>query len=329
MEIKICHNPAYSVILGQNIYPQLFDFYNGECSEVVFLVDAAHYQKTSEFFTQYPIFPIDQSCQPINIDTLAKLAIQLKQSGISAAALLVVVGDEKLQGLGTFLAATYQTGLRFIAVPTTTYSQINPRINSPYFLDSPQEKQLFGSQKPAEMILSDIDFLSLLKEKQFHDGLYVALLKALLFDQQLLETLEHPQYKQQIIEIIKVSLAYKSLLNNPEYSELRHLFNPDESIYRLWPNWPFAPGETLFYQILPFIENREILSRLKNLTSSWGFSLRPTLDFSKMSEEIIKKKATNQSISCIIIKDYQKWSTISLELGEFISRVQKNEQSNW
>ena len=103
---------------------------------------------------------------------------------------LIAVGGGALGDAAGFLAATYLRGVPFIQLPTTLVAQIDSAIGGKTGVDLPEGKNLVGAFHQPAAIVTDVDLLRTLPERQVRAALGEAAKMAALGDELLFELLE-------------------------------------------------------------------------------------------------------------------------------------------
>jgi shikimate kinase/3-dehydroquinate synthase len=114
---------------------------------------------------------------------LARLRVERREP-------IVAVGGGALGDAAGFLAATYLRGIPFIQVPTTLVAQIDSSIGGKTGVDLAAGKNLVGAFHQPAAIITDIEVLGSLAERQRRAALGEAVKMAALGDERLFATLE-------------------------------------------------------------------------------------------------------------------------------------------
>jgi shikimate kinase/3-dehydroquinate synthase len=114
---------------------------------------------------------------------LARLRVERREP-------IVAVGGGALGDAAGFLAASYLRGIPFIQVPTTLVAQIDSSIGGKTGVDLAAGKNLVGAFHQPAAIITDIEVLGSLAERQRRAALGEAVKMAALGDERLFATLE-------------------------------------------------------------------------------------------------------------------------------------------
>jgi 3-dehydroquinate synthase len=115
-----------------------------------------------------------------------QLAIQEAHRGD----LVIALGGGAVGDLAGFVAGTYMRGMDFVQVPTTLTAQVDASIGGKTALNLPEGKNLVGLFAQPLAVLSDIDTLATLPERDERSGLAEVAKYALTLDLELLDLLE-------------------------------------------------------------------------------------------------------------------------------------------
>jgi 3-dehydroquinate synthase len=103
---------------------------------------------------------------------------------------VVAVGGGVIGDLAGFAASTYMRGVSFFNVPTTLLSQVDSSIGGKTGVDLPAGKNLVGTFYQPAAVISDIDFLSSLPDREIKCGLAEVIKAALLAGGEFLDFME-------------------------------------------------------------------------------------------------------------------------------------------
>ncbi len=124
-------------------------------------------------------------------DTWQQLTDQMLSSGADRRTLIVALGGGVTTDLAGFVAATYQRGIPWIAVPTTTLAMCDAAIGGKTGVDTPLGKNLVGAFHQPRAVVADTDLLSSLPDPIYRSGLAEAVKHAAIHDAAHWRWLEH------------------------------------------------------------------------------------------------------------------------------------------
>ena len=84
---------------------------------------------------------------------------------------IIALGGGVLGDIAGFAAATFMRGLPFIQVPTTLLAQVDSSVGGKTGVNHKEGKNLIGSFYQPRMVISDIDVLSTLPDREYKCGL--------------------------------------------------------------------------------------------------------------------------------------------------------------
>lgn len=120
----------------------------------------------------------------------ARLQSELAHAGARRDSILVALGGGVTGDLAGFLAATYMRGIGYVQVPTTLLAQVDSAIGGKTGVDIPEGKNLVGAFHPPLAVMSDIDTLATLPDREFRAGLFECIKSGILGDAALFHLLE-------------------------------------------------------------------------------------------------------------------------------------------
>ena len=130
--------------------------------------------------------------------------------------LIVAVGGGVIGDMAGFVAATYLRGMPFVQVPTTLLAMMDASIGGKVAVDLPQGKNLVGAFYQPKFVLSDVETLVSLPERELNSGWAEAIKHGLILDEDLLGIFENRVNEVKSLdrdiatEIIRKSVAIKA-----------------------------------------------------------------------------------------------------------------------
>jgi len=108
---------------------------------------------------------------------------------------LIALGGGVVGDIVGFAAATWQRGVDFIQVPTTLLAQVDSSVGGKTAINHPGGKNLIGAFHQPLCVLSDMDTLNTLPDREFRAGLAEAIKYGLIADAELFAWLEQEHAK--------------------------------------------------------------------------------------------------------------------------------------
>lgn len=105
------------------------------------------------------------------IDTWSKIIDKLTAMRANRDTTIIALGGGVLGDIAGFAAATFMRGLPFIQVPTTLLAQVDSSVGGKTGVNHKEGKNLIGSFYQPAMVISDIDVLSTLPDREYNCGL--------------------------------------------------------------------------------------------------------------------------------------------------------------
>lgn len=110
---------------------------------------------------------------------------------------VVALGGGVVGDLAGFVAAVYLRGVPLVQVPTTLLAQVDSSIGGKVAVNHPLGKNLIGAFYQPHLVISDLDTLYTLPEREWRSGLAEVIKYGIIWDNEFFCFLE--QYKEQIL----------------------------------------------------------------------------------------------------------------------------------
>lgn len=110
----------------------------------------------------------------------------LLAAGLNREGLIIAFGGGVVGDLAGFLAATYMRGTGLIQVPTTLMAMVDSSIGGKVGVDLPGAKNAVGTFYQPQAVLSDVDVLGTLPERELLGGMVEIAKYGFLYDEKLL-----------------------------------------------------------------------------------------------------------------------------------------------
>ena len=125
-----------------------------------------------------------------NIRTKTKLEEKMLLEGCDRDSLILALGGGVVGDMAGFIAATFMRGISYIQIPTTLLAMVDSSVGGKTGIDTPQGKNLIGAFWQPKAVISDIECLKTLPQKQVINGLIEALKMFLTSDVESLNYLQ-------------------------------------------------------------------------------------------------------------------------------------------
>ena len=173
------------------------------------------------------------------LETVQQIYSWLAKRKAERRHLIVAVGGGVIGDMAGFVAATYLRGMPFVQVPTTLLAMMDASIGGKVAVDLPQGKNLVGAFYQPKFVLSDVETLVSLPERELNSGWAEAIKHGLILDENLLEIFENKVDEVRSLdrniatEIIRKSVAIKAKIVSRDEREtlgIRILLNYGHTI---------------------------------------------------------------------------------------------------
>ena len=232
--------------------------------------------------------------------------------------LIVAVGGGVIGDMAGFVAATYLRGMPFVQVPTTLLAMMDASIGGKVAVDLPQGKNLVGAFYQPKFVLSDVETLVSLPERELNSGWAEAIKHGLILDEDLLGIFEDRVNEVRSLdrdiatEIIRKSVAIKANVVSRDEREtlgIRILLNYGHTIGHAIESstgyTKYLHGEAVSLgmmaaakigQFVGVLREEEVI-RQENVLKAYGLPVRAQgLDAKEIIEATTSDKKTSDGI---------------------------------
>ena len=129
------------------------------------------------------LFVAKQGEETKSLTVYEQILNRLLELDFSRKDLVIALGGGVIGDLSGFVAGTFKRGMRFASIPTTTLSQIDSSIGGKVAVNMGEVKNVVGTFYHPEAVLIDLNTLSTLPERHYHNGLVEAVKAGLIADE--------------------------------------------------------------------------------------------------------------------------------------------------
>lgn len=291
----------FLVVTNTTIFPLYADKLKSENTEFIILPDGEEYK---------------------NIETLNKILNKALEIKLERKDAIIALGGGVIGDMAGFASAIYQRGIDFIQIPTTLLAQVDSSVGGKVAVNHKLGKNMIGAFYQPKLVLTDINTLKTLDERQFKTGLSEVIKYAFIekscnskADYNFLEFLEQNKTaiinKEEniIIRLIQICCELKSTVVNQDEKEkgLRAILNFGHTFAHAIENITeykkYTHGEAVSIGMqkifnlafaLGFI-SEEYYKRAEQLLQ--GFSLITELDFKPDKENFYDIMTADKKVS--------------------------------
>ena len=178
-------NSNYSIIIGKNILRQIPSKIKILCpnaKKIALVVDKKipkkFRDKIKNILKNYNIFIFEYSVSEKfkTLSSAQKLVDKCLANNFNRSDILISFGGGILGDLGAFAASIIKRGINFINIPTTLLSQVDSSIGGKTGVNSKLGKNLIGTFYQPKLVVSDVEVLKSLPQRELICG-YAEILK--------------------------------------------------------------------------------------------------------------------------------------------------------
>lgn len=184
-------------------------------------------------------------------DSLDVIYTQLLQNKADREITLIALGGGVIGDITGFAAATYMRGVSFIQIPTTLLSQVDSSVGGKTGINHPLGKNMIGAFYQPKCVISDVNVLKTLTNRELSAGLAEVIKYGLVRDLKFFEWLEsHIQFlidmnPEYLIEAVERSCENKAAIVEADEFEsgiravlnLGHTFGHAIEVAQGYGNW--------------------------------------------------------------------------------------------
>ncbi len=197
---------------------------NSHYSAIVVIVDE-NTQKhclplINDYIGNYTTICIPSGEENKTINTCINVWNQLAEKAIDRKALIINLGGGVINDIGGFIAATYKRGVDFVHIPTTLLSMCDASIGGKTGVNLSNYKNTIGVFKNPKAIVTNIDFLKTLPQRQYLSGFAEVIKHSLIWDSRFFsELFKKTNLKDDADYIVSRSIKIKTKIANLDLLE--------------------------------------------------------------------------------------------------------------
>lgn len=168
------------------------------------------------------------------IKTYSRVMKELLAMSAGKDSLVIGFGGGCVGDLAGFVASTYMRGVRLVQIPTTLLAQVDSSIGGKTALNLPEAKNAIGTFYQPSLVISDVDLLKTLPEREVRCGVAELIKYGAIMDLGLLGFMEKERdalmrlESEALVEAVATAAGLKASIVSRDETEswgLRHLLN--------------------------------------------------------------------------------------------------------
>ena len=164
--------------------------------------------KSSGFNTTLITVPPGENSK--SLQQAGAICEEMASAGLDRSSFIIARGGGVVGDLAGFVAAIYHRGIPYVQVPTTLLAQVDSSIGGKTAVNSAAGKNLIGALHHPILVITDVDLLRSLPEREFNQGLAEIVKHAIIHDASLLETLENFDRERDFVSLVRRNVEIKA-----------------------------------------------------------------------------------------------------------------------
>ncbi len=164
--------------------------------KIAVVIDDGVYELFAESITksiegyEFELFRVPSGELSKNLMVVEEIAAEMLALQFSRDDLILVLGGGVVGDLGGLLASLYMRGVGLVQVPTTLVSQVDSALGGKTAVNLGGGKNILGTFYPADFVISDVELLMTLPEREFQSGLAEVVKYGFIASKEFFEWLE-------------------------------------------------------------------------------------------------------------------------------------------
>lgn len=153
---------------------------------------------SSGIASRFALIPDSEKAK--SIEVAQRLLLDITEYDRLRKVFVVALGGGVTGDVAGFIAAVYKRGIPYVQIPTTILAQVDSAIGGKVAIDLPAAKNLVGAFYQPRLVISDVELLSTLPERQMASGLAEIIKYGVIRDPKLFAYLERNSDKVLALE---------------------------------------------------------------------------------------------------------------------------------
>ncbi len=177
VEVKINaqNEKSYPIIIAQGLLDNAYDYISRYTGAKKFLVvtnttvNDLYGEKLNNTASEFCILPDGEMYK--SMEYLNKILDKAMEIKLERKDAIIALGGGVIGDMAGFAASIYRRGVDFIQIPTTLLAQVDSSVGGKTAVNHTLGKNMIGTFYQPKLVLSDINTLKTLDERQFKTGL--------------------------------------------------------------------------------------------------------------------------------------------------------------